>query len=277
MNVSFTKNYPNINNFYKYDSTPSFKGARDINLKYIYDKRLRLLPQRMRQKVTGIVENNGNIYEPLREIHLKTYAPLLECQTLGKAQNMFYEFSEVLPAQNVIQHKSQNIKKIMETIPLEDLSLVLLKERWGKLKTLDEIAKELGLKGRNALAWIMDKIRIPDFGTNYHKLLSSTDERLNREIAQKTQNYNNAHRSSVIARNRELSQKYKELNRQISQMAWDRLPHIKEAFSKLASKTNGKERFAAFWSTYPEYAKEFAQMKKTVAQELRAARSNTKI
>lgn len=266
-------NFPYNNNRNINNSKPSFQAARDINLKYIYDKRLRLLPQRMRQKVSSVVENNGNIYESLRDIHLKTYAPLLECKTLGKAQNMFYEFSEVLPAQVAIQHKSVNVKKIMETTPLEDLSLYLLKERWGKLKTLEEIAKELGLKGRSALAWIMEKIRIPDFGANYHKLLSTTDEKLNREIAQKTKDYNAAHRSDVIERNRELSRRFKELNRQISQIAWDRLPHIKEAFSEVSSRTNGSERFATFWGEHPEYAKEFAQMKKTVAQELREQRN----
>lgn len=272
MNIQFVPQYKYNTNPQSRFGSPSFQGARDINLKYIYNNRLRLLPQRIRQKVTNVVENNGNIYEPLRDIHLKTYAPLLECKTLGKAQNMFYEFREVLPAQNVIQHKSQNVKKIMETTPLEDLSLLLLKERWGKLKTLDEIAKDLGLKNRSALAWIMQKIRIPDFGTNYHKLLSTTDEKLNREIAQKTKNYNAAHRDAVIAHNLTLSMKFKELNRQISQTAWDRLPHIKEAFSEVASRTNGSERFAAFWSEHPEYAQEFAQMKRKVAAELRAQR-----
>ena len=233
MSIQFsTHNYCNSNKYY-----PNFSGARDINLKYIYDKRLRLLPQRMRVKVANAVENNGDIFEPLRDIHLRTYAPLLECKTLGKAQNMFYEFREVLPANVVIQHKSPNIKKIMESVKLEDLSLVLLKERWGNLKTL-----------------------------------SSTDETLNKKIAQKTKDYNAAHRAYVIQRNRELSAKNKELNRQISQMAWDRLSHIKEAMSKLASETTGPERFAAFWEKYPEYAKEYAQMKKIVAQELRESR-----
>lgn len=268
MSIQFsTHNYCNSNKYY-----PNFSGARDINLKYIYDKRLRLLPQRMRVKVANAVENNGDIFEPLRDIHLRTYAPLLECKTLGKAQNMFYEFREVLPANVVIQHKSPNIKKIMESVKLEDLSLVLLKERWGNLKTLDEIAKQFGLKSRSAIAWLMDIIRIPDFGANYHRLLSSTDETLNKKIAQKTKDYNAAHRAYVIQRNRELSAKNKELNRQISQMAWDRLPHIKEAMSELASETTGPERFAAFWEKYPEYAKEYAQMKKIVAQELRESR-----
>lgn len=258
-----------VSNQVKY---PVFRGARDINLKYIYENRLRLLPQRMRLKVTNVVENNGDIYEPLKDIHLRTYAPLLECKTLGKAQNMFFEFRDVLPAYIAIQHKSPNVKKIMESTSLEELSLVLLKERWGKLKTIDEIAKDFGLKSRSALAWIMDKIRIPDFGRNYHKLLSATDENLNREIAQKTKDFNAAHRGVVVSRNRELSQKYKELNRQISQIAWDRLPHIKAAFSDVAARTNGKERFAVFWHENPEYAKEFAQMKKTVAAELRKQR-----
>ncbi len=275
MSIKFNSQYGSNTYFsHKYGNPPAFKGARDVNLKYIYENRLRLLPQRIRRKVTNIVENNGNIYEPLRDIHLKTYAPLLECKTLGKAQNMFYEFKDVLPAQFAIQNKSPNVKKIMQTTQLEDLSLVLLKERWGKLKTLDEIAKDFGLKGRNALAWIMDKIKIPDFGTNYHRLLSATDEKLNREIAQKTKAYNAAHRGAVLAKNRELSEKYKELNRQISQTAWDRLPHIKEAFSEVSSRTNGSERFAVFWSEYPEFAKEFAQMKKTVAAELRAQRKS---
>ena len=139
MSIQFsTHNYCNSRKYY-----PNFSGARDINLKYIYDKRLRLLPQRMRVKVANAVENNGDIFEPLRDIHLRTYSPLLECKTLGKAQNMFYEFRDVLPANVVIKHKSPNVKKIMESVKLEDLSLVLLKERWGNLKTLDEICHNL--------------------------------------------------------------------------------------------------------------------------------------
>lgn len=272
MNIQFNPQYKYNTIPSKRITAPSFQGARDINLKYIYENRLRLLPQRMRQKVINAVENNGNIFEPLRDIHLKTYAPLLNCKTLGKAQNIFYEFRDVLPAHIAIQHKSPNVKKIMETVPLEDLSLVLLKERWGKLKTIDEIAKELGLKSRSALAWIMDKIRIPDFGANYHKLLSATDETLNSQIAQKTKAFNAAHREIIVSHNRSLSQKYKELNQKISKIAWDRLPHIKEAFSEVSSRTNSKERFGVFWSEYPEYAKEFAQMKMTVAAELRKQR-----
>ena len=270
MHIQFTPQY-NYQSFgVKHKSAPPFQGARDINLRYIYDNRLRLLPERMRHKVINAVENNGNIYEPLRDIHLRSYAPLLECKTLGKAQNMFFEFRDVLPAQTAIQHKSPNVKKIMQTVPLEDLSLVLLKERWGKLRTLDEIARELGLKDRSALAWIMSKIRIPDFGANYHKLLSATDETLNSQIAQKTKDFNAANRGVIIAHNRELSKRFKEFNRLVSQIAWDRLPHIKEAFSKLASQTNGKERFAAFWEKYHDYAKEYGQMRKIVAAELRS-------
>ena len=139
MRILFTPQYNYQTYPYKRKQEPSFQGARDINLKYIYDNRLRLLPERIRRKVANVVENNGNIYEQLRDIHLKTYAPLLQCKTLGKAQNIFVEFSDVLPAQVAIKHKSPNVKKILQNVPIEDLSLVLLKERWGKLKTLDEI------------------------------------------------------------------------------------------------------------------------------------------
>ena len=157
----------------------SFSSAKDINLKYIYENRMYLLPDRIKKQVADIVENGKNISYTIRDIHIKTYSPIQECKTLDEAGNLFPEFRQVLNLNSVIVHKTPNVKEIMKHIPLEEFSLFVLKERWCSLKTLDEVSASLGLKSRAALGWFLDKIHMPDLGKNYQTILKASDEKLN--------------------------------------------------------------------------------------------------
>ncbi len=250
----------------------SFGTAKDINLKYIYKNRLHLLPDRIKNMITHIVEDNIDCCDSLRDLHLSVYKKLLDCKTLDEARNVFPEFREVLNLANLVQRDSANLRKIKEKIPVSDFSLFMLKERWGKLKTHNEIAQDLGLKDRSALSWFADKAQIPDLGKNYQMLLKASDEELNAQIASKTKAYNSLHYDRVVKRNRDLSKKNKALNSVISKEAWKRLPDIREALSKISSKTKGEERFSIFWQLNPEYARMYGEMKHQIAEEIRQSK-----
>ena len=271
------KIYSQYNSYGNYSldkaSITSFGSAKDISLKYIYLKRLYLLPERMQKLVSQMNKNNTEYTGTLRDLHLFVYRPLLECKSLDEARNIFPEFKEVLELNNVVKKESSNLRKIKNKMHLSDFSLYVLKERWGKLKTLNEIAQDLGLKDRSALSWFADKTRIPDLGKNYQTLLKASDEELNAVIAAKTKAYNKAHYDSVVRKNRMLSAKNKELNSYIAKEAWKRLPKIREVLSEVSAKTTGEERFAVFWSDNPEFAKMYGQMKHQVAQEIKQSKT----
>lgn len=263
-------------NYNLYNSQPpmsrqAFGAAKDINLKYIYQNHFNSLPKRIQTAVQEHVKSGKYDDITLYDLHKEKYAPLWDCKTLDEARNLFPEFREVLDSKTVVVHKSPNIKKIMEKVSLEDLSLHLLKERWANLKTLDEIAHDLGLKNRVGITWLKDKIMMPDFAKNYTTLLRSSDETYNSVIASKTKAYNAAHYGVVVEKNRRLSQENMELNSYITQEAWDRLPHIKEKLSEISRTVPPELRFETLWTMYPEYAQELAEMKRTVAAEIRGA------
>lgn len=260
----FIPNYPRINN--------NFGAADDINLNYIAKNRMHVLPKRMQDAVTNELKKGNPENISLRDLHLKTYSKILDCNSLEELKNEYREFGEVFQANAVVKHKSPNIKKIMKVIPLEDLSLFLAKERWAKLKTTDELAKTLGLKDRGAINWFLDKIQLPRFEKNYMVLLRSTDENLNKEIADKMRAYNLNHRDIVLAHNRKVSAQTKEIQREISLRAWDRVPHIREALSDMAKTCDKRVLMANFWTKYPDYAKEYGEAKKIVAEEFKKER-----
>lgn len=265
--------YHSYNNSLYNNKKQSFGAAKDITLKYVMENRERLLPTRIRRKAAILVSKNiGNV--TLRDLHLQTYSKLLECETLEQAKNLYPEFREILHANAVIKKGSKNTKAIAENIALEDLSLHILKERWANLKTLDNLAEELGVKNRSALGWVLDKIQMPDLGKNYQTLLKASDAEKNELIALKVKAYNFFHREEVIAHNRAISQnpRNKERERSVATEAWDRLPHIKKALKSFSKNTNPRDRFSEFWGKYPEYAKEFGEMKKNINAERKAAK-----
>ena len=267
------KIHPNYNSYNTHSlCNASFGSAKDINLKYIHSKRLYLLPKRMQDIVDKIIKNNIEYKGSLRDLHLSVYKPLLECKTLDEARNIFPEFKDVLELNNVTQRGTANLRKIKEKMPLSDFSLYMLKERWGKLKTMQETANDLGFNSRCAISWFAEKSRIPDLGKNYQALLKASDEEMNAAIAAKTKAYNQKHYEYVLTRNRALSEQSRELNTLIAKEAWKRLPLIREALADVSAKTNGSERFSVFWGKYPEFAKSYGQMKHQIAEEIKQSK-----
>jgi len=240
-------------NLYQYQNNQNlnFKGIRNFNLSYVIKERSHLVPQRMIEVIKDVLKSKPAQEPTLRDLHLKTYAPLLECKNLDEARNLFPEFREVLDAVIFENSPSKNIKELKKHIELKDLSLKLLQDTWAKLKTQDEIAQELGLANRQKLDWFKNKINFVNKDKNYNPLLKVSDPVLKQEVAAKTTAYNLAHPEQMMARNKKAAQackkpenraKQRERSRQIyinhpelreqvrflSQETWDRLPHIKE-------------------------------------------------
>lgn len=273
--------YTNIHN------TPrkqlSFKSASDISLQYVYDNRMYCLPERMKIEIKKAIENkkhNENL-PSLRELHTRTYNALLNMKSLEEVKNYYPEFSNILNAKTVITKGSKNTKIIENTISLNDLSLYILKERWANLKTENEIAHTLGLKNRSALGWILNQIKMPELGTKYQSLLKASDEKLNKEISQRTKNYNKSHPSKMIDHNRLLAQRPEiiALNKELADEMWARMPELKEAMRVFRSDNPKirKEDFAeAFWQAHPEYKKQMSEIRKEIGYERRTERLKDK-
>lgn len=265
---------------YEKENKTSFGGAKDISLRYVWEHRRRLLPERIRRKV-GILVSKNKETPTLRDLHLQTYAELLDCKNLAKAQNIYPEFRGVLQANAVVQKGSKNIRKIEEKVSLKDFSLYILKERWGKLKTEDEIAKELGLKNRSALGWVLDKIHMPNPGKNYLALLKSSDEVLNRSIAEKVKAFNREHPEKIIEHNRLLAQRPEivQMNKELADEMWERMPEVKEEMSRFRRDNPHIKRadfYEAFWAAYPGYKELMSVIRKEIGAARRAERMSEK-
>ncbi len=181
----------------------SFKGAKDINLNYIIKNRAYLLPERMIDVVENVLKTQCSEMPTLLELHKSTYEPLLKCKNLDEAKRLFPEFSDVKQANDVFQRNTGNIKRLAENNFLDEkFSLRVLQGLWAKLQTQDELARTLGLKDRRALGWVLSKIEIKGCGKNYKNLLKSSDEKLNKEIAEKTRVWNASHPDFVEYRNK---------------------------------------------------------------------------
>ena len=156
----------------------SFCSASDYSLDYIQKYREQYLPERVKRKVGEILSQKNSVGAPtLYDLHLELYSSLREknFQSLEELQQEFPEFSGVIGAEKVLKHKSSNIKKLLTKISLAELPVFIIREHWGKLKTYNEIAIELGLKDRSALSWYVQKMNIPSLGKAYQTLLKATE------------------------------------------------------------------------------------------------------
>lgn len=271
-------------NFYNYNNNPqknsSFGSAASMNLQFIRDNHSQILPLRIKKLVDEISKRNPDEIS-LRDLHLKTYKKLLSCPTLDSARNEYPEFTEVLPYKSAMRKSSVNTRRIEQHMNLDDLPLYLLQERWGRLKSLEEIAAGLGLPSRNSLTYIMDVLRIPEFGKNYQTILNSTDEVRNNIIAQKTKAYNAAHSEWVRERNTKLAQDARNirLNRELFEEVWARMPQVKadmSAFRAEHPNYTDSEFYQGFWDTYPEYKLLQSKLRKEIAAERRSQRNLSK-
>ena len=270
MRINYLNTYTNITPLAK----KSFGSADDINLQYIYDTKLHILPPRMQKEVSNIVKKRRCKMPTLMDLHLQIYEKLNTCKTLEEAKNIYPEFKEIVEANKVIKKSSVNIKAIKEKMPLEEFSLYVLKERWGKLKTLNEIADDFGMKSRNSLGWVLDKIKLPDFNSNYQTLLRNSDPKYNAITSQKTKNYNQKHPERMITHNRILSQRPEiiEKNRDLAEKMWERMPELKLAMSEFKRKNpdiSQKDFSQAFWDAHPEYKIKISEIRKEIGYERR--------
>ena len=209
------------------------------------------------------------------------YSNLKKCKTLEEAQELYPEFREVLNANDIIKHKSINVKKIEQKIPSKDFSLYILKQKWGELKTLTEIAEELGLKSRSSLGWFMDKIKFPDLTSNYQTLLKASDPKLNEVITQKTKDYNKKHPEKILEHNRMLAQRQEliQMNKELAEIMWEKMPNLKTAmsdFKRLNPDISKKDFSAAFWAAHPEFKEEMSKIRKEIGQKRRLENKENK-
>lgn len=234
-------------------------GAKGITLRYALTKQRHLLPPAMAEAISRLLEGGSTSHPTLRELHLQTYAPLLDCKTLDEARNLFPEFMGVLDAKAVLQRQRANIRKIEEHCPKERLSLLLLQELWGKLTPQAELAKQLGLSSHRQLDYFKSAICFPNRSTAYTNLLKASEPEMNSEMARKTTAYNLLHPDLMYARNKRAAQftktpEYREAQKQrlrqhfidhpekrefakrVSQTVWDRLPHMKQALKDFLEK-----------------------------------------
>ena len=187
--------------------TPSFQGKNPLNVKYIMEKRRNLVPDRVVARINEISASKPETMPTLKEIHLEVYAPLLNCKTIGEAIRLFPEFEGMKNITKVVQRITGNYKKLDKNGYLTDkFSLKILQDTWAKLKTQDEIAKDFGLKNRNSLGWILEKIGFVNYPQNYRTLLAASDPVGHSVIAGKTAAWNAAHPDLMRARNKHAAQ-----------------------------------------------------------------------
>lgn len=246
-------------------SYPAFTaGGKPLSLKYIVEKRSHLLPERVLVEAKKALATPSRENLSLLEIHKSVYAPLMECETLLKAQKLFPEFSEML---ETVKFKRNSIyaKLFKKRFEDENFALLMLKEIWAKLKTKEEIAQELGMPHRNSLEWSLKQIGFISYKPNYKTLLMASDAEGNRVIAQKTTAWNQAHPDLMYARNKHAAQgcKTKKYRKEHAQrmLAYDiEHPERREKIG-ISSKM--------MWQLSPEVSKAMSDFAKAQSQEFR--------
>lgn len=193
---------------YQRHTTPNFQGRKaPIGLDYVLKNHMSLLPERVSNQVKKIISQNSTQTPTLKDIHKQIYSPLLECKTLAEAQKLFPEFANMSEADISFKRITGNIKKLKTSGALENnFSLKMLQEFWGNLKSQDEVAKELGLKDRSAIQWVLQKIGFVNYKSNYKTLLMSSDPETRAVISAKTVAWNAAHPDLMYAKNKHAAQ-----------------------------------------------------------------------
>lgn len=278
----------NLYNF-SYNKTSFEGGIKDpISLKYILTRHKSLLPERIQEEARKVLHTNPQKTPTLKKLHQDTYAQLMECQTLDEAKFLFPEFNGVLDATKVFLKARGNIKTLIQNGQLnENLSLKLLKDFWGELKTHEEIAKEMGLTNRNAVNYIFTKLGIPPFSQNYKTLILSSEPETHAVIAAKTKAWNAAHpdlmrahnkmaaqgnktqcrREASSARMKEYDLNHPERIQKISEYrkeVWATIPDVKEKLKDFISKQSFATRKIIAKDANDEPLTQIEQLMKTI-------------
>ena len=142
--------------------SPSFGAAKDITLKYVVSKYPHILPERVFEAAKNIINTIPKNKRPtLYDLHLEQYKGLLECRTLNEARNLYPEFREVLDASIFRNSRSKHLKNLK--VSLEDLSLRVLQDYYGRLIPQHEIGTELGFVSIGASITLLFTSTLPIF------------------------------------------------------------------------------------------------------------------
>ncbi|MCQ2740192.1 MAG: hypothetical protein MJ237_08220 [bacterium] len=206
----------NISNFYytqsiysnNYSPCPSFGAhGKPIDLKYIIKTREKYLPERIANSVKEVLAKDSKNMPSLLELHKETYAPLLNCKTLDEAKQLFPEFQTIDTT-----YQFQNNCKTFRSLngkSVNEFALDMLKKLWAEVRNKDDIAKDMGLKSRTTLNWILNNINFVAYTNIYKILLKSSDKEMNAEIASKSSAWNLLHSDIIRERNKFASKKHK--------------------------------------------------------------------
>ena len=241
----------------------TFQGrGKPIDLKYAVEKRADLIPSRVLEEARKVLQSGGT--ESLRDIHLRLYKPLLGYTTMEEVRKYYPEFDGIKDSV-VFERDTVRKRKFEERTEDINFPLKMLQELWGRLKTKDEVAQELGMVNRTSLDWALENIGFVYYPKNYKTLLKASDERGNREIAQKTTAWNALHPDLMYARNRHAAQgcktpeyraaqaqrmyaydkEHPERREKISEAnrrAWARCPEIRESMAEFATRESAFTR-----------------------------------
>ena len=230
---------------------PNFNGGgKPIDLRYIYQKHQKIIPPRVLKEVESILKRNPKDLPSLIEVHKKNYAPLLECETLEQAKEMFPEFEGIDDVK--IAYQKRSFKDENPKLDIRNnFALTVLQEYWAKLRTQDEIAKDFGLGSRNTLKWALDKVGFIGFNSIYKTILKSSDVERNKLIASKTSAWNALHPDLMYAKNKHAAQfnkkpEYRARQSQLMKEYDIAHPERKEKISRFSKLT---------WQKCPEVAK----------------------
>lgn len=243
--------YNNNNSQSQQVESMNFGAAKDVNLYYIMRRRSHLLPKRIFDEVSKVVEegSEGGL-ETLKELHTRVYKPLMDAKTLDEAKSKYTEFEGVLDFTTIARRFSRSAKVISEQMPLDEFSLDCLKKIWSGMPQ-EDITKSYGFSSRTVLVKICNALHIPKPSGNYLVLLKNSDEIANQKTAEATRRHldicrKNLALANIANKTPEAREKHALAMRQfyndhperrqeislISKRTWDKCPEIRDAKAK---------------------------------------------
>lgn len=308
MQINYLSYSFNTYNNYSYNAPVFGAKGQPISLKYIMEKRSHFLPERVKKYAQELIDRKKDDGVSLLEIHRKIYEPILSCKNLAQIKMDYPEFQDVLP---MVPCKNNSVN--IESRTIENFGLKVLQEYWGNLRTKDEIAQMLGMKGRGTLDFSLNKINFIGYNHNYRTLLKASDSEGNKVIAGKTKAWNmknpelrrelNKHaaqgcktdeyRQAQAQRMYEYDTVHPERRQKISHKSkqmWDRCPDVKAAMCEFGQsqstyishilskrarnqKLSEKERIVLY-GFYKKFWSAYPEMKIRLSQALSEVRNN---
>ncbi len=266
MKILFTQLKYNYNNdlaLQKKASYTNFQAkGQPLKLQYIVENRDYALPKRVLEEAKKILsQNTSGVLPSLLQIHKEVYAPLLRCKTLDEAKALYPEFSEV--KEEIIFIKNNHYKRDFEERTAgENFALKMLKDYWGRLKTLREISQEYGMRNRISLEWPLEQINFPKFHNKYKNILLASDREGTKVLAKRVQDSDladNSRKEKISASLYERWENNFEVRQAMSDFASEQGPGYRKMLDKVYAKkplSDVEERmnkgfFKRFWEKYP--------------------------